>query len=120
MSITSELVDKYDLFKEGLSQDIRMVRKCVIEFFNQSDNEIKRLNIKVSGDTYVYVISKTDGSRYYTFEIDVENNKLQFFTLRTESWTRTWTQDKVCDAFGWFLTNNDIRNMMFDIFEEIR
>ena len=120
MSITSELVDKYDLFREGLAQDSSQIRKCVIEFFGANNSEIKRLNVKVFGDTSVYVISKNDGSCNHTFEIDVTNDKLQFFTIRTESWTRTWNQDTVCNALGWVPTNKDIRNLMFDIFEAIK
>ena len=50
MSITSELVDKYDLFREGLAQDLSQIRKCVIEFFGGNNSELKRLNVKVFGD----------------------------------------------------------------------
>ena len=120
MSNTAELVDKYKLFQEGLSTDFPTLRKCVVDFFGDNEDEIKRFQVKVFGNTSVYIISKNDGRRNHIFDVCVFEDRLKNITIRTESMTRTWTQDVVCNAIGYVPSNNNIRNLVMDIFEEIK
>lgn len=120
MSVTSELVDNHKLFQEGLSTDFPTLRRCVVDFFGDNDDEIKRFQVKVFGNTSVYIISKTDGRRNHIFDVCVSEDRLKNITIRTESMTRTWTQDVVCNALGYVPSNKTVRDWLMDIFEEIK
>ncbi len=120
MSIASELVDKHKLFQEGLSTDFSKLRRCVVDFFGDNEDDIKRFQVKVYGDTSVYIISKTDGNRSHIFDVCVSEDRLKDITIRTESMTRTWKQDVVCNAIGYIPSNKNVRDWVMDIFEEIK
>jgi hypothetical protein len=118
MSITSDLVDT--LFQEGLATDLPTIRKRIVDFFGDNESETKRFQIKINGNTNLYRISKSDDNRVHVFEAYVSEDRLQDITVCVNSWHHTWKQDTICNAIGYVPSNNNVRNWLFDILEEIK
>ena len=117
MSITSELVDT--LFETGLATSLPVVRRRITDFLSENESETKRLQMKINGNTTVFLISKIDKADSRVFEAYVSEDKLEEFTICLNEWSHTWNQEAIANAIGYVLSGKDVKNFMFDVVEEV-